>query len=296
MNVECLFLFIVGAAIVAAIAIKAAKQYAELTDAYSRLAKHYGGECTSGGWFSKPWARFFHAGSWVTVEIYSTGGKNPTYYTQARFQWQETHFRCEVYPERIWARVGKLMGMEDIEIGSPDFDQTYIITSNDRTALCRLLNSSVQLQIERLRFFLGNNDIYVSFSHGRLLVKKLSRIRSFHRLQQFVQLAIDLYDQAALTLEQGIEFVAQAEPPKASEVICQICGEPVTSQVVFCRRCKTPHHLDCWEYYGACSTYGCGERRYLFPKPKRGKKPAKDTDGSSRTPKVPFDRHTRRGV
>jgi hypothetical protein len=121
----------------------------------------------------------------------------------------------------------------------------------------------------------------VSVGHGTLLVKKLSLIKDYYRLQQYVQLAIDLYDQAVLTLGQGIEFVEQPEPPKATEVICQICGEPVTSDMVLCRRCKTPHHRDCWQYYGACSTYGCRETRWVAPKPKGGtKRPRKTASGS----------------
>ena len=30
---------------------------------------------------------------------------------------------------------------------------------------------------------------------------------------------------------------------------------------VFSTACGTPHHLDCWQYAGECSTYGCQERR-----------------------------------
>ncbi len=44
---------------------------------------------------------------------------------------------------------------------------------------------------------------------------------------------------------------------------CQICGEPIKDDIVLCRSCKTPHHQECWVYYGKCSTYGCGETRYL---------------------------------
>ena len=78
--------------------------------------------------------------SWVKVDVYSTGGKHPTYYTQARFHSAALDFRCEVYPEGVWSRVSKLMGMEDVEIGSPDFDRTYIITGSSPTALRKLLD------------------------------------------------------------------------------------------------------------------------------------------------------------
>jgi hypothetical protein len=43
---------------------------------------------------------------------------------------------------------------------------------------------------------------------------------------------------------------------------CQICGANMTDHVVFCSKCRTPHHEECWSYNGACSTYGCREIRY----------------------------------
>jgi photosystem II stability/assembly factor-like uncharacterized protein len=42
-------------------------------------------------------------------------------------------------------------------------------------------------------------------------------------------------------------------------VFCQVCGEEIgPDEVVYCQNCSTPHHLDCWNYVGWCSTYGCG--------------------------------------
>lgn len=42
---------------------------------------------------------------------------------------------------------------------------------------------------------------------------------------------------------------------------CQICGKELEGQLVWCTRCKTPHHADCWSYTEVCSTYGCGSKR-----------------------------------
>jgi hypothetical protein len=43
---------------------------------------------------------------------------------------------------------------------------------------------------------------------------------------------------------------------------CQICGAAMTDHVVYCSKCRTPHHEECWSYNGACSTYACREIRY----------------------------------
>jgi hypothetical protein len=48
---------------------------------------------------------------------------------------------------------------------------------------------------------------------------------------------------------------------------CQICGEGLEEgepELVRCTLCHTPHHAECWEYFGGCSTFGCvapSERR-----------------------------------
>ncbi|MBI4864920.1 MAG: hypothetical protein HY815_32375 [Candidatus Riflebacteria bacterium] len=40
--------------------------------------------------------------------------------------------------------------------------------------------------------------------------------------------------------------------------ICRICGTEMSGvELVVCERCQTPHHQDCWEYWGRCATYGC---------------------------------------
>jgi hypothetical protein len=48
----------------------------------------------------------------------------------------------------------------------------------------------------------------------------------------------------------------------AAEGECQICGVSLgQGTIVRCGRCATPHHEDCWEYTGECSTFACKERR-----------------------------------
>ena len=236
-----------------------------LREAYSRVAEHYGGTLEPGGMFTRPKFHYKHEGASVTIDVYSTGGEHPKYYTQAHFRGTLPSTRCEVYPERMWQRLGKLIGMEDIQIGSAVFDDEYVIKGSDPAQIKELLNPAVQEQINRLRRFLGNDNIYVSFNSNKLLVKKLSYIRDYAMLMRFTQLASALYDLSVSLPEGALTILKQSEPSE-EEALCQICGDSITQQRVLCRRCKTPHHLDCWEYYGGCSTYGCKETRYTRPK------------------------------
>jgi hypothetical protein len=54
------------------------------------------------------------------------------------------------------------------------------------------------------------------------------------------------------------EVVWIEEPGKAIGQ-CQVCSTEMRGDVVHRRRCRTPHHRQCREYAGLCSTFGCGE-------------------------------------
>ena len=59
---------------------------------------------------------------------------------------------------------------------------------------------------------------------------------------------------------EGVHWVDSGEKGVAGE--CQVCGMELRGSVVLCKMCRTPHHRDCWEYMGSCSTYACEETRY----------------------------------
>ncbi len=244
-----------------------------LNDAYARVASRLGGSLLPGSWLSHPQIRFRAAGGAAKIDVYSTGGKHPKLYTQLHLPWHDRDLRCEVYPLRFLHGVGKMFGMEDIPIGSPAFDERYIIRGNSEVEIRRLLSGSVQHAIDELRNFLGNNDIYVSIRGGRLLIKKYSLIRDRASLDRLVRLGLQLHEAASHTNSEGIDFVDGDDREAAlslTAAICQVCGDEIsdddTPDVVFCRSCKTPHHRDCWQYYGNCSTYGCGQKRFLVAK------------------------------
>jgi len=75
-----------------------------------------------------------HVGPWtITLDTHtvSTGESSETY-TQIRAPYVNPDgFRFTIYRKGFFSDLGKLLGMQDIEIGSPEFDEAFIIKGND---------------------------------------------------------------------------------------------------------------------------------------------------------------------
>jgi hypothetical protein len=233
--------------------------------AFLGIARRYGGWYRSGGWFGKPSVTFRHSPATVQVDTVS-GGRPKRRYLQVHIKYPDAELRCEVFPRRVDDR-GPFKKMGDVAVGLGSFDSEYVIRSEDDAAARRFLSDGVQLQMNRIRYLLGNDDVYVLVQKGRLLIKKaFPRHGGAEQIENLVQLALDLFDQALLARTAAIDFVEHQTLGAIDECVCMVCGEELLEDVVLCRRCKTPHHRDCWMYYGACSTYGCKEPHFVMPR------------------------------
>lgn len=261
---ECVFATIVLVAILVAFATQKHSTTSGTNDAYMRLAGRFGGKVTRGGWWRKPVVRFNWHGAPVLVDVQKATRTSAPAFTRVSIGWPDSQLGLEVYPAGVWSKVSRFLGLNNMRIGSVAFDEQYVINTSSPDEARQFLSTGVQWHIDRLCRLLGNGDIYVRVDRGTLLVRKKSFIRTYAELDQFVRLSLELYEQGILTQTAGIEFVSGPAPE--SPPICQVCGDGVYGDMVVCRRCQTPHHRECWHYYGACTTYGCGETRYDQPR------------------------------
>lgn len=240
-----------------------------------RIAQRYRGKLVDGGLFSLSQIRLrFH--DYPAVLKYIRHGEHG-WHTQFQITWPDRNVRCELYPQNVISALRKFLGMEDIEIGSPQFDNSFLISGNSRAAVRELLSAEVQAIIFRM----GNmrsctvaerKDVHVQFVGGVLTVTRPTYLSTFAQLTEFINLCAELFQAALATRESGITFVAtaaEAAEPDAVESQCQICGEALAADIVYCSSCKTPHHRECWEYFGSCSTYACGQKQFLVRKKQR---------------------------
>ena len=121
-----------------AVAILAGQQErAAHTKLFSDFASKRGGRLLKEASVLDPFpeAGLVHAGKQVRLLESSSGGKHPTFYTEARLYIGPSNplgYRVEIYPETFISSIGKFFGVQDIEIGDSHFDSLFILQSNQK--------------------------------------------------------------------------------------------------------------------------------------------------------------------
>ena len=232
---------------------------------YRHVAKRFAGQYFPGGIFGRPGIRFRYGETralyWKARAISPLSGRC----AEMRIDWPNARMQIELYrdPDRI-----RPAGFRNLEIGisEREFDTDYVITGREDAETATLLSEGVRWKLNRLRLISDDDNLYLKIHHGRLTLQKPGTFEREDDLAQFVQLALELYDQAMLTQVIGIDFLDTNVARPLEDVICKVCGDTIEHDMVCCHRCKTPHHHDCWTYNGACSVYGCMETRFVAPR------------------------------
>ncbi len=99
---------------------------------WQQIANYIGGHFVDGGFFA-PDALIYQHDSWeIILDTFTKGGnKNRTTYTRMRAPFlNKDNFFFQLYDATAFSSLGSLLGMQDIEIGDPYFDEHYIIKGN----------------------------------------------------------------------------------------------------------------------------------------------------------------------
>jgi len=73
------------------------------------------------------------------------------------------NFRFEIYPEELIRKIEKIFGVQDIEIGYPEFDKAFIVKSNNEFKIKSLLRNA---NIRNLLLEQKNLNIQLSNQNG----------------------------------------------------------------------------------------------------------------------------------
>lgn len=147
-----------------------------------------------------------HVGEWtVTLDTYtvSTGHSHVTY-TRIRAPYvNRDGFRFTIYRKGLLSELGKRFGMQDIEIGDPEFDRDFIIKGNNESAVRALFanpkirqliqaQSSIHLQVKDDEGWFG-----ARFPEGvdELAFQVVGVIKDVGRLKALYELFAELLNQ-----------------------------------------------------------------------------------------------------
>lgn len=227
---------------------------------YDNVGKRYQALISRATWVSRPSMRVPYATSYAVLTLPKLRDGEAT---QVQMQWSDRQFRIEVASQGFQS-LPRMRGMEKIEIDS-EFGRRFKIRANNQGAAERWLSSGVIWQIEQLANLAKPHEVSITINRGFLTVRRLGFIRRVDHLDEFLRYSLELYDQSMLTQTEGIEFVNPETAQLLEDPRCQVCDEQIIGEIVFCVRCRTPHCEECWQYTGACSTFACGETRYVRP-------------------------------
>jgi len=111
---------------------------------WTQLARDIGGNFDAGGFLGRDALRY-RSGEWViTLDTYTVStGKSSTTYTRMRAPFvNKDGLYFKIYREGLFSPIGKFLGMQDIEIGDPSFDDNFVIKGNDAGKVKLLLNDA----------------------------------------------------------------------------------------------------------------------------------------------------------
>jgi hypothetical protein len=273
---ECLFVFFTVVALLIATmgAMIARESGTSRRRSYQRIALRFTARYDNGGLFRRPAVLIQHGETRAVLREVAAQGPYQGHCTQVRIDFVDRNLEVDIFPRANEGEVPAQSRMVAISTDKSSFDEVVVVRAGPRSEIKSLFSDGVCWQLNRLLVLGDEPQFYVKFRRGQLFVQKPILLREFELLEEFVSASLDLYDQLMLTRAEGIEFVESEAIDTLSDVMCSICGHDITTDMVYCKRCKTPHHGECWDYTGGCSVFGCQESQCLRPQP--GKSTASD--------------------
>jgi len=186
------------------------------------LSEQIGSEFVEGSFLKKDKV-VAHIKQWsVTLDTYAVSdGKTSTTYTRMRAPYvNKDNIRFKIYRSGIFTGIGAALGMQDIEIGFPEFDQDFVIKGENEQKLKELLANTrirelMQLQ-PRFRLEVKDDEGWfgASFPDGvdELYFSVPGVIRELGQLKGLFELFAEVLNQlciigSAYESNPGVELV-----------------------------------------------------------------------------------------
>ena len=157
-------------------------------EVWRQLSQEIGAEFVEGGFWkgSKIQA---HVGPWtITLDVIS---RDDGSFTRIRAPYINPEgFRFTIYRKNLFSELGKLLGMQDIEVGDPEFDEDFIIKGNDESKVRDLFaNPKIRQMIQ------DQPEIWLEIKDSELHFQVVGVIKNVEWLKALFDLFAAVLDQ-----------------------------------------------------------------------------------------------------
>ena len=164
----------------------------------------------------------------------------------------------KIFQEGFFSPVARLFGAQDLKIGDRTFDALYVVKASPASLAASIFGTPWRERLIAAIRALGRYPApVIDLSRDRLRIQT-GEILEHRALDERLIEAARALTLAALGVKGSVLLWEEPAPPGAGR--CPVCGAPFRGAITTCRKCRTPHHHECWVYAGGCSTYACGQR------------------------------------
>lgn len=150
----------------------------------------------------------------------------------------------------------------EFRTGDAGFDGRYVVRADDRSFATALVDEGFRGALQRAWGTGIGGRVRVELDGYRLRLQKEEQLSNAQDLAALAEAARDLRSRVRAALEEVAAVQFLDAPAPAQKPSCPVCGAEMRGPKVSCRRCRTPHHRECWEYTGRCSMFACGEAQF----------------------------------
>jgi hypothetical protein len=156
-----------------------------------------------------------------------------------------------------------LTGAPRIHLEDPQFDHEYRTHGFPEWWVKQALAPELRSGFRRISQVLSNGAGMKGLSLDTgpigLSVTGYANLFGDHpRILSFLRESIAVFRHVRAQAAEGVQIVSAED--RALQGDCPVCGQRLSEPLARCDRCSTPHHQDCWKYFGGCSIYACLRR------------------------------------
>ncbi len=145
------------------------------------------------------------------------------------------------------------------ETGDLEFDARYAVRATPPALVTAVFSPLKRAWLTTMiRGLEKLGEPAVDVGRERLIVRVHKALEDERWVRHLVNVASMMCEHLTDAVPAGVAWMESVQG-EASR--CMVCGTSIEAAVVRCERCRTPHHRDCWEFMGACSTFACGSKQ-----------------------------------